>query len=69
MDTMRDSPHIFFSPHKIIFGPNTARYVGEEVKKLGGEKAFLVTDPGVVQAAPQSREAVFGISANSLCDV
>ncbi len=50
MYIMKDTPHVFYSPHKIIFGLKTASCVAEEVQKLGGEKAFLVTDPGVVRA-------------------
>jgi len=34
-------------PARLIFGPGCARQAGEELRKLGGSKALLVTDPGV----------------------
>lgn len=34
----------------IIFGLNTISQIGEEVRKLGGQNVFIVTDQGVVQA-------------------
>jgi alcohol dehydrogenase class IV len=43
-------PHVYFSPTKLIFGPDTARGVAQEVQQLRGTKALIVTDPGVVQA-------------------
>jgi alcohol dehydrogenase class IV len=36
--------HIFYSPPKIIFGLDTAKTVGDEVKRLGGKKVLIVTD-------------------------
>lgn len=42
--------HTFYSPNKIILGMNTTSIVPEEIKKLGGGRLLLVTDPGVVQA-------------------
>lgn len=42
--------HTFHSPNKIILGMNTTSIVPEEIKKLGGGRLLLVTDPGVVQA-------------------
>ncbi len=42
--------HIFYSPNKIIFGPETAKSLGNEVLQLSGKKVFVVTDPGVVKA-------------------
>lgn len=42
--------HTFYSPNKIILGMNTTPIVPEEIKKLGGGRLLLVTDPGVVQA-------------------
>ncbi len=45
-----DKAHVFYSPNKVIFGPNTVKGVGNEVLQLGGKKALIVTDPGVVQA-------------------
>ncbi|MBW2367968.1 MAG: iron-containing alcohol dehydrogenase [Deltaproteobacteria bacterium] len=40
-----DVSHHFISPAKIIFGMGTAKKVRDEVKRLGGEKVFVVTDP------------------------
>ncbi len=40
----------FLSPTKIIFGNGAVNQVGDEVKKLGGQKALIVTDNGVVKA-------------------
>ena len=34
----------------IIFGMNTVSLIAEEVRKLGGQNVFIVTDQGVVQA-------------------
>ena len=42
--------HTFHSPNKIILGMNTTSIVPEEIKKLGGGRLLLVTDPGVVRA-------------------
>ncbi|MCX5914908.1 MAG: iron-containing alcohol dehydrogenase [Deltaproteobacteria bacterium] len=40
----------FFSPNKIILGQGTVKKVGEEAKALGGSRALIVTDPGIVSA-------------------
>jgi alcohol dehydrogenase class IV len=40
----------FFSPNKIILGQDTVKKVGEEAKALGGSRALIVTDPGIVSA-------------------
>ena len=42
--------HVFYSPHKIIFGTGTAAATGAEAKSLGASKVLIVTDPGVVKA-------------------
>jgi alcohol dehydrogenase class IV len=42
--------HVFYSPHKIVFGTGTASGVGAEVRNLGAAKVFIVTDPGVIKA-------------------
>jgi alcohol dehydrogenase len=42
--------HVFYSPHKIVFGTGTASGIGAEVKNLGASKVFIVTDPGVTKA-------------------
>lgn len=39
----------FQSPTKVIFGIGASEEVGEEAKKLGGEKALLVTSPTPVK--------------------
>jgi len=40
----------FYSPKRIILGQNVVGKVGDEVKTLGGRKAIIVTDPGIVSA-------------------
>jgi alcohol dehydrogenase class IV len=40
----------FYSPSKIILGLDTVKEVGAEARKLGGSKALIVTDPGIVSA-------------------
>ena len=47
---LQSKAHNLFSPNKLIFGFNTAGNVADEVKKLGANKALIVTDPGVVKA-------------------
>ncbi len=47
---IKSSPQTFFSPNKILFGPETVNGVAAEVKALGGKKVLVVTDPGVVKA-------------------
>jgi len=37
-------------PAKLFFGPGCSRLAGEEIKKLGGSKALIVTDRGVEAA-------------------
>ena len=36
-------------PNGILFGFNTVKKVGEQAKKLGGKRAFLVTDEIMIQ--------------------
>ena len=45
-----DKTHVFYSPHKIIFGTGAAAGIGAEVKGLNGSNVLIVTDPGVVKA-------------------
>jgi alcohol dehydrogenase class IV len=45
-----DKAHVFYSPNKVIFGPNTIRVLANEVVQLGGKRALIVTDEGVVRA-------------------
>jgi len=40
----------FYCPSKVLFGADTIKSLGTEAKQLGGRKALIVTDPGVVQA-------------------
>jgi alcohol dehydrogenase class IV len=40
----------FSSPSKNILGLDTVKEVGTEARKLGGSKALIVTDPGIVSA-------------------
>lgn len=45
----------FFSPRTMISGIDTLNSVAEEIKKLGGTKVLVVTDPGIVEAGLTSR--------------
>lgn len=40
----------FFSPNKIMIGAGAAKKTGIEARGLGGTKALIVTDPGIVKA-------------------
>ena len=40
----------FLAPSKQLVGKSSASQVGAEVKTLGGRKALIVTDPGVIKA-------------------
>jgi len=40
----------FFSPNKILLGAGAAKQIGKEARFLDGQKALIVTDPGVVKA-------------------
>jgi alcohol dehydrogenase class IV len=46
----QDKVSTFLSPNKISIGTGAAKQVGIESKALGGKKALIVTDPGVVKA-------------------
>jgi alcohol dehydrogenase class IV len=50
MDMREIKTHVFLSPNRILFGIDAAEGVAAEVKQLGGKKALIVTDPGVVEA-------------------
>ncbi len=45
-----DKISTFLSPNKISIGIGAAKQVGVDAKALGGKKALIVTDPGVVKA-------------------
>lgn len=45
----RDLSFIYRNPTKLVFGENSANDTGIEVAELGCSKAFIVTDPGVVE--------------------
>ncbi len=42
--------HSFFSPRKIHFGVDATKSIGAEAKILGGSKALIVTDAGVMKS-------------------
>lgn len=42
--------HTFFSPTKIVVGLGVSADVADEARQLGGKKALIVTDPGVLEA-------------------
>jgi alcohol dehydrogenase class IV len=45
-----DKISTFLSPNKITLGVGAAREIGVECKALGGKRALIITDPGVVAA-------------------
>jgi alcohol dehydrogenase class IV len=45
-----DKISTFLSPNKIMLGVGAAREIGVECKALGGKRALIITDPGVVAA-------------------
>lgn len=45
-----EKTHLFYSPNKILFGPDSIKALGSETKQLGGKRIFIVTDSGVVNA-------------------
>jgi len=47
---IHDKAHVFYSPHKIVFGLGAAKNVGQEARLLGAKRAMVVTDPGVAGA-------------------
>lgn len=47
---MKNSVLAFFSPKTIITGIDSVNSVVEEIKKLGGTKILVVTDPGIIDA-------------------
>jgi len=49
-EVILEKSHFFYSPHKILFGLNTVKALGNEARQLGVKKAFIVTDPGVIKA-------------------
>ncbi|MGB4643714.1 MAG: iron-containing alcohol dehydrogenase [Dethiobacteria bacterium] len=50
MSYSRDLSFIYYNPTKIIFGEGSIKEIGIEVEVLGGTRAVVVTDRGVVEA-------------------
>ncbi len=46
----RDLAFVYRQPTKIVYGEGTVNDTGIEVSELGCSKAFIVTDPGVLEA-------------------
>ncbi len=44
-----DSVNVFQTAPRIIMGPGSSGRIGDEVKRLGGTKVMIVTDPGLVK--------------------
>jgi len=42
--------HFFYSPNKVVFGPDTIKSLGSEALQFGAKKVLIVTDPGVAKA-------------------
>jgi alcohol dehydrogenase class IV len=38
--------HFFYSPNKVVFGPDAIKSLGSEALQLGTKRALIVTDPG-----------------------
>jgi len=51
----RDLSFIYYNPTKVIFGENSVKEVALEVEALGGTRAVVVTDRGVVEAGLAAR--------------
>jgi aldehyde dehydrogenase (NAD+) len=51
----RDLSFVYRNPTKLIFGENSCGDIGIEVGELGCSKAFLVTDPGIVDTGMAER--------------
>jgi alcohol dehydrogenase class IV len=47
---MEQQMHQIFSPNRILFGIGASKEIGRQAKALGGSKALLVTDPGIVSS-------------------
>lgn len=45
-----DKISVLFSPRKILLGVGAAKQVGKEARSLGGKRALIVTDEGVMRA-------------------
>ncbi len=50
MSYSRDLSFIYYNPTKIIFGEGSIKEIGIEVEALGGTRAVVITDRGVVEA-------------------
>jgi alcohol dehydrogenase class IV len=50
MDMREIKTHVFLSPNRILFGIDAVKGVAAEAKQLGGKKALIVTDPGLIEA-------------------
>jgi aldehyde dehydrogenase (NAD+) len=51
----RDLSFEYNNPTKIIFGENSVKDIGLEVDNLGGTKALIITDQGIIQAGLTAR--------------
>jgi len=45
-----DDSLLKFDVPEVIFGLGTLTKIGQCAKRLGGEKVFVVTDPGIIEA-------------------
>ena len=54
----------YYMPTRIRFGANVLRYVGDEVRNLGGKRALIITDEGVVKIGVIDRVVEYLKSAN-----
>ena len=50
MDEVIDGrQHVFYSPNKVVFGPETARTLLSEIQKRNRKRPLIVTDPGITR--------------------
>jgi alcohol dehydrogenase len=54
---------------RLIFGPDTLERVGETARELGGKRALLVTDAGIVKAGHAGRAVGFIAAAGLQVEV
>jgi len=45
-----DPPSVFQTVPRIVMGPDSVRGLGDEVRRLGGRRVAVITDPGLVRA-------------------
>ncbi len=49
-ETYVGKSHMLYAPNKVLIGLHAAMQAGDEIKRLGGGKVLIVSDPGVIRA-------------------